>query len=62
MDLNDVIEARTTAAEKGSAAIPPIGRPPIVAQDDDQEKREAKLINPYIDDVEKADAHAVLGE
>ncbi|KAK3207715.1 hypothetical protein GRF29_96g158403 [Pseudopithomyces chartarum] len=60
--LNDVIEARATAAEKGSAAIPPIGRPPIVAQDDDQEKREAKLINPYIDDVEKADAHAVLGE
>jgi hypothetical protein len=53
--------ARAVAATP-DASFPPISLLVIVAKDDEVEKREAKLINPYIDDVEKADAHAVLGE
>ncbi|KAF2445870.1 hypothetical protein P171DRAFT_513335 [Karstenula rhodostoma CBS 690.94] len=58
---NNIVKIRAVDADPNANPIP-IGVLAIVLDADDEEKREAKLINPYIDDVEKADAHAVLGE
>ncbi|KAF1974526.1 hypothetical protein BU23DRAFT_567343 [Bimuria novae-zelandiae CBS 107.79] len=57
--IHNVVKRAEDAPDGG---VVPIGLLLLVAKADDDGKRDAKLINPYIDDVEKADKHAVLGE
>jgi hypothetical protein len=61
VDVSDELPVLLTKADELPVLLTEVDELPVLLTKVD-EKREAELISPYSDDVQAADAHAVLGE